>query len=223
MLKKHAANWAIPTDHFLPNGRPPRARRPLEELLVEKSPVRGTKLKERLYAAGLMERACALCHQGELWNGNRMALILDHINGVNDDNRLENLRVVCANCNATLETHCGRNTRVVRDPRDCARCGESFEPRSATQRYCSRHCGNRHATRSGGRTKTERPPLDELLAGATTVGYESLGRRYGVSGTTIRNWVRFTMSSRLRAEAGTGSLLHSRRPSSAMSRRDGRS
>jgi HNH endonuclease len=41
-----------------------------------------------------------------------MALILDHINGVRDDNRLENLRIVCPHCAATFETHCGRKTRV---------------------------------------------------------------------------------------------------------------
>ena len=29
-------------------------------------------------------------------------LILDHINGVHDDHRLENLQIVCPNCAATL-------------------------------------------------------------------------------------------------------------------------
>jgi hypothetical protein len=37
-----------------------------------------------------------------------MSLILDHINGVNNDNRIENIRIVCPNCNATLDTHCGK-------------------------------------------------------------------------------------------------------------------
>lgn len=52
-----------------------------------------------------------MCGQGEEWNGKKMSLILDHINGVHNDNRLENLRIVCPNCNATLDTHCGKNNK----------------------------------------------------------------------------------------------------------------
>ena len=39
----------------------------------------------------------------------KMSLILDHINGIHNDNRIENLRIVCPNCNATLDTHAGKN------------------------------------------------------------------------------------------------------------------
>ena len=66
-------------------------------------------LKKRLYIEGLKKRECELCGQGEEWKGKKMSLILDHINGVHDDNRLINLRIVCPNCNATLETHAGKN------------------------------------------------------------------------------------------------------------------
>lgn len=31
--------------------------------------------------------------------------------GLNDDNRLENLRIVCPNCNATLDTNGGKNIK----------------------------------------------------------------------------------------------------------------
>ncbi len=55
--------------------------------------------------------------------GGRMSLILDHINGVRDDNRLSNLQIVCPNCAATLDTHCGRNGPRLVATRNCERCG----------------------------------------------------------------------------------------------------
>ena len=47
---------------------------------------------------------CAICGQEPFWKGKPLTLILDHINGNNRDNRLENLRWVCPNCNMQLET-----------------------------------------------------------------------------------------------------------------------
>jgi hypothetical protein len=79
----------------------------LEEILVVNSTYTSShRLKNRLYNVGLKERKCELCGQGEEWNGKKMSLILDHINGKHNDNRINNLRIVCPNCNATLETHC---------------------------------------------------------------------------------------------------------------------
>lgn len=85
---------------------------PTEEILVKNSTYTSTStLKERLYKEGLKERFCEICGQGEEWMGMKISLILDHINGVHDDNRLENLRIVCPNCNAGLPTHCGKNLK----------------------------------------------------------------------------------------------------------------
>ena len=58
----------------------------------------------------------------------RMGLILDHANGVRDDNRLENLRIICPNCAATLETHCGQDREPV-PPRGLLRCDPAFAPK----------------------------------------------------------------------------------------------
>jgi hypothetical protein len=189
--------WGIPVDHFDPDavrraalGRPPI---PLRDVLVEGSTYQRSLLKERLFAEGLKERRCELCGQSELWHGRRMSLILDHVNGVHDDNRLENLRIVCANCNATLDTHCGRNNRLPAEERGCLHCGTAFLPRHEHHRYCSRDCGQRAPGSRApqlGRRRVERPPHDQLLAEIEELGYLGVGRKYGVSDNAIRKWRR---------------------------------
>jgi hypothetical protein len=71
-----------------------------------------------------------------------MSRILDHINGVSNDNRIENLQIVCPNCAAMLDTHCGRKLRLP--PRRRLLCDAVFKPKYGSQRYCSAWCGQRH-------------------------------------------------------------------------------
>src|SRR5215204_3067543 len=124
--------WRIPTDHFDANAARGRTRArtatPLEEVLVAGSTYHRGRLKRRLLAEGLKRPECEMCGQGVLWHGRRITLVLDHINGVHDDHRLENLRILCPNCNATLDTHCGRKNRVPRSAIMCGVCGRGFVP-----------------------------------------------------------------------------------------------
>lgn len=85
-------------------------RIPIEELLVRGRPCSGTNLTRRLIEAGLLPRRCALCDLDE-WLGQLIPLELDHINGEHDDNRLENLRLLCPNCHALTDTYRGRNIK----------------------------------------------------------------------------------------------------------------
>jgi len=196
-VRRHAERLNLPTGHFDPDAaRLAGIRRgpaPLASVLVNGSTYNRHHLKLRLLSEGLKGRECELCGQGELWRGQPMALVLDHINGVPDDNRLENLRMLCPNCAATLSTHCGRKNRRPRERIECAVCGRPFWPTAARQRHCSRACGQRWARPRGPRPerrKVQRPPSDELVAEVARVGYEAVGRRYGVSGNAVRKWLR---------------------------------
>lgn len=83
---------------------------PLEEVLVEHSSYPRGSIKRRLVEEGLLQYICAECGQGPEWNGKPLTLELDHINGVNNDNRLSNLRILCPHCHSQTDTYCGRNT-----------------------------------------------------------------------------------------------------------------
>lgn len=56
----------------------------------------------------LLPYKCACCGVVE-WNGKTLSLELDHINGINNDNRLENLRFLCPNCHSQTTTYGSRN------------------------------------------------------------------------------------------------------------------
>jgi HNH endonuclease len=189
-LKKYASAWGISTSHFeWPRVRPyHREPRPLEEVLVEGSGYARRQLKRRLIAEGLKEPRCEMCGQGDEWRGRRMALVLDHVNGVWNDNRLENLRILCPNCNATLDTHCGRKNRRPPVERACLACGTGFVARYETHRFCSRRCAVGH--NAGSLRRVERPPRDRLLAEVAADGWSAVGRRYGVSDNAVRKWAR---------------------------------
>lgn len=213
-MKKYVALWGIPTDHFDPYaGVMDRIRRPalpLSEVMVENSTYSRSNLKRRLYEEGLKEPVCEFCGQGEEWRGRHMAMILDHINGVRNDNRLENLRIVCPNCAATLDTHCGRAKSGPPPLRNCDRCGEMFRAKHRTQRFCSRYCGSRRLPGERGRgvpcpqnRKVERPPREKLLAEIETSNFSAVGRKYGVSGNAVRKWVRFYEREAERVRATT--------------------
>lgn len=86
-----------------------RARALPLDLMFSRKMSRGA-IKRRLIELGLLEERCGRCGISE-WRGKPIAIHLDHINGATRDWRIENLRMLCANCHSQTPTFSGRNLR----------------------------------------------------------------------------------------------------------------
>jgi len=84
---------------------------PINELLVENSLHARSVIKKRILKNKLIPYKCNECGIEAIWNGKELCLQLDHINGINNDNRKENLRFLCPNCHAQTEGYAGKNKK----------------------------------------------------------------------------------------------------------------
>ena len=87
---------------------------PLAEILTENSKYSRQALKRRLIKENVLEYKCCSCGITNRWNNKEISLHLDHINGVNDDNRIDNLRFLCPNCHSQTETYAGKKNKKVK-------------------------------------------------------------------------------------------------------------
>jgi hypothetical protein len=104
--------------------------KPLNEILVKNSTCSNRhSLKRRLISNGLLKNVCYICGLPPIWNKEKLILILDHINGDSLDYRIENLRLLCPNCNSQTETFCGR---VKKRNYNCKKCGKEIKGEGKT-------------------------------------------------------------------------------------------
>ena len=111
ILKRRITELNCSTEHFGASSKQSyQARYSLDEILVENSSYANlARLKTRLINENRLEYKCAECGNKGEWLGKPLSLQLDHINGKNNDHRIENLRFLCPNCHTQTDTYSGKN------------------------------------------------------------------------------------------------------------------
>ena len=111
------------------------------DLLKENCKHNRSNLRRFIINNKLLPYRCAMCGALE-WNGKTLSLELDHINGINNDNRLENLRFLCPNCHSQTTTYGSRNQQrnesryeITEDLRKLVE--ETYEKQNSVKRVSS--------------------------------------------------------------------------------------
>ena len=148
----------------------------LDIVLVENSNYNRSHLKRRLVESGLLEYKCSSCGIVDVWNNKPISLQLDHINGVNNDNRLENLRFLCPNCHSQTETYCGKHRKKEYF---CLDCGVEIGKNSTRCNKCS-------SILSGKSQRKFEISKEELSSLVKQYPMTTIGKMFNVSDNAIR-------------------------------------
>lgn len=178
-------------------------RIPDDEYYVKGDIFRGNHLARRVRRDNKIEYCCSWCDVKDMWNGKEIVLHLDHIDGDNCNNDIENLRWLCPNCHSQTDTYTNRNgsIEVVKqksvfgplleakglekhDVSNCLYCNTSFfNSSNSSNKYCNQQCYRKHLSE-----KSNRPSKEELYDMLLNSSFVSIGRRFNVTDNTIRNW-----------------------------------
>ncbi len=206
-----------------PHKRSCYPQRELEVYLSLNGPNIGSyKLKHKLYASGLKQPKCEKCGI-ENWLGQPLSFHLEHKDGNNRNNLLNNLEILCPNCHSQTETYA--IIKSLKPKRKCTQCQGELWRRSKTglckdcvrhrqstscktnsckhcskvlskkgKLQCCRDCYDEHY-----RIKkiANRPSLEEIKRSVALIGCSATGRKYGVSDNCVRKWINRSSENRI--------------------------
>ena len=199
-IRKRIQELSLDVSHWV-DGRAGRKGKtvPLDEILVKDSSYRhSSKLKNRLVREGLLEYRCYSCGIRE-WMEKPIVLRIDHITGDPKDNRIDNLRLLCPNCDSQTPTFGARNrkTRTVSSldraikagkkklkykKKFCEKCQRGISPTATLCKSC--YGSDREDT------KIEWPDVNQLVLRVKEKGYRATGEELGVSDNAVRKRIK---------------------------------
>jgi hypothetical protein len=147
-----------------------------EEFFSKNTNHTGQRIKRRMIENGTPEE-CKVCGIIGIWNGKKLQLQVDHIDGDRFNNEIENLRLLCPNCHSQTDTFAGRSGnkgKTKKSPKTC-KCGAVINRRSKTCRKCR-----------SGKEKIDWPSDDDLMLLVEEHSIRWIGLSLGVSGNAVK-------------------------------------
>ena len=179
MLQQKLNNYD--TSHFCTQKQ--MTKRSEENIFIENSTASQHTLRSWYLKGNYTPYICSICGQEPLWQGKELTLILDHINGNNKDDRLENLRWVCPNCNQQLDTTGSKNPnrKNFKKLYYCIDCGKEISKGSTRCKECAAKKNI---------IPIEKLPItrEELKKLIRTKSFVEIGKIYQYSDNNIRKW-----------------------------------
>lgn len=177
-LKQRIEKLNIDISHFC--SKSPVARSE-NNIFIEHSTASQKTLRDWYLKGNYTPYVCDICGQLPFWNGKELTLILDHKNGFNDDDRLENLHWACPNCNAQLDTTNGKNINHGKHKiNHCIDCGKKIGLKA---KRCV-ECEIKFRTTS----KVKCVSRDELKQLIRTLPFTKIAEQFEVSDNAVRKW-----------------------------------
>ena len=160
-----------------------RIQRTEEEVFCKNSEVSQDTVRTRFKKKNIVPYKCTICGIDE-WQGKELSLRLDHIDGDNHNNTIENLRWLCPNCDSIQDTYCGKNIRhnIEYSKKYCCICGKEIAYNSKTN-----YCGDCYP-KNQKRVVQNRPNKEQLKQMVRTMPFTKIGAMYKVTDNTIRKW-----------------------------------
>lgn len=146
--------------------------------------VSGQILRYKLVKYKNRKDECEICSQLPIWNGIKLVLEVDHVDGNIFNNNVDNLRILCPNCHSQTATFRGKNSgkriynycacgkRIAKQSKKCTKCNVNYrnETYLATCRY---------------------PDINTLYCEYVESGsFEKLASKYSVSSNAIRKYIK---------------------------------
>lgn len=174
-LKKHIQRLKLSTAHFEKfKQKPNKTGQPIEFYLragISKT----RKLKQRLIKEGILEDICNSCGINS-WSGlvtaqqrTKLILQMDHIDGDNTNNRLENLRLLCPNCHSLTPTFCGKNVKREKKYLTCQDCLKTIDSGKRCKECDSKFKSNNRKAMNPIRNWPSYEEIEELAVMSTFV------------------------------------------------------